>query len=579
MPIAVHVTHEAVKKFGGIGTVIHGLITSRRYQEAFPQTLLYTPLFHYDSEPSLRLGEDSELIYSGLDGFDSGKWGERFGPIESKYGIHVIYGKKKFHHNSKGLSAFVDIVALDIWNMHAGPVSDFKFKLWEHYGIQSDHYESDRDYEQYLRIGIVLGEVLDALYGTDSSAAILSHEYMGMPAALSAEISKLEGKRRDKTVFYAHEVSTARLIVEKHPGHDLAFYNILHRDMESGVSLEKQFGSHESYSRNELIKRAGCLDYIFAVSDITRDEFLYLVPYADERKIRVVYNGIPIEDVDFEEKIKSRDVIGTYCNRLYGFKPDYIFTHVARLVISKAIWRDIRLLYHLDEHFSKNNLTGFFILLSTLIGDGRPNERAQEMERDYGWPLYHREGWPDLVGQEVDIYRYLKMFNDRSKAIKGVFINQFGFDSSRCGKKLPEDASILSLRLASDLEFGLSIYEPFGIAQLETAPYGGTPVLSSACGCRFLLERTLEKRDYISVDFTSPPARFRDKFRNNEDFLNVTQKLRDQIEIDICKEASPKIIRMLPASDKQRKETFKKMHERCRLFDWDHVVERIIPST
>ncbi len=39
------------------------------------------------------------------------------------------------------------------------------------------------------------------------------------------------------------------------------------------------------------------------------------------------------------------------------------------------------------------------------------------------------------------------------------------------------------LRVGSDLEFGQSIYEPFGIAQVEPLSAGALCVVSSVCGC------------------------------------------------------------------------------------------------
>ena len=43
--------------------------------------------------------------------------------------------------------------------------------------------------------------------------------------------------------------------------------------------------------------------------------------------------------------------------------------------------------------------------------------------------------------------------------------------------------SFLDIRRGSDVEFGQSIYEPFGIAMLEPLTYGAICVISSVCGC------------------------------------------------------------------------------------------------
>lgn len=577
MTIAIHITHEAAEKIGGIGTVLHGLFTSERYNKRFSKTLLYTPLFHPEGVLTRRLGGDSEVLYSIRDGLDKYNWAERFAEIEAKNGVNIIYGKKKFfdEHTKKAVSTN-DIVAVDIWGMKSETVNSFKFSLWKYFGMQSDKYSHDRDFEQYTRIGAVLIDIAEALYGTKEDMVVFSHEYMGMPSALAFEIAKREGLRKnDKTIFYAHEVSTARPIVEGHDGHDISFYNVMNIDRDEGVSLEQEYGSFESYSRNELIKRATELDYIFAVSDLTKEEYLYLCPNANQDKIKVVYNGIPTETMPFSEKERSRKLIEDYSENLFNFRPDHIFTHVARLVPSKAIWRDIRLLYFLDEELAKAKRKGVYFLISTLIGSGRSNEDAAKMETEYGWPVLHREGWPDLVGPEVQIYRQLELFNARSKAIKGAFVNQFGFNSERCGARMPSGTTLLNLRLASDAEFGLSIYEPFGIAQLETTPYGGIPVISNACGCSYLLHNTVDREDFIEIDFTTVPRDLEDHFKTKDDFKKISKEMRDLIETECCRAGAKEIMLALPKTKEELKKKFQKMQKKSSLLDWEHVGTRI----
>jgi hypothetical protein len=265
-----------------------------------------------------------------------------------------------------------------------------------------------------------------------------------------------------------------------------------------------------------------------------------------------------------------------YCENLYNFDPDYIFTHVTRLVTSKAIWRDIRFLYHLDESLAKQNKKGFYILLSTLIGNGRSREDIAKMEIEYGWPVKHREAWPDLVGPEIDIYNQLELFNSRSKAIKGVFVNQFGFDNISAGSRVPKGASPLTIRIASDIEFGLSIYEPFGIAQLETIPYGGIALLSTSCGCASLLQNTMDDNGYIAIDFTKVPDGLIDQFKTKKAYKDITLQLRDLVETEICIKNAPSVIGALPKSNIERKSRLLKMQKDSALLDWEHVAERIV---
>ena len=50
--------------------------------------------------------------------------------------------------------------------------------------------------------------------------------------------------------------------------------------------------------------------------------------------------------------------------------------------------------------------------------------------------------------------------------------------------------------MGTDVEFGMSIYEPFGISQLEPLTFGGICVISSVCGCAGFV------RDVTCVDST-----------------------------------------------------------------------------
>ena len=70
--IAVHVTHEAVEKMGGIGAVIAGLVTSPAYQKSFTRTILVGPLFSTDHPGAERLGLGGRVLYSSLDDIDAG---------------------------------------------------------------------------------------------------------------------------------------------------------------------------------------------------------------------------------------------------------------------------------------------------------------------------------------------------------------------------------------------------------------------------------------------------------------------------------------------------------------------------
>jgi hypothetical protein len=574
--IGVHITHEAVQKIGGIGAVINGLCTADKYKSFFEKTVLYGPLFSTEGDVSGRLGKGGEVLYSNHDNYDAGKYHTLFAALLGAYSIDMVYGRRtlvnEFNVNKKNV---VEVILVNIDRMNLERVNAFKYALWERFSIESDRY-NDWDYEQYLRIGALYPEILGLLYPNAERFYHFAHEYMGIPSALAVTL-KPPGEGKHTTIFYAHEISPSRAVIENSPGHDISFYHRMRENRKLGRSFEDEHGSQKASARSELVKRSRHLDHVFAVSDLIKEEYKYFVPDADEKKVRVVFNGIPLRYITPKEKIARRRVLQTYVSNLFNFTPDVIFTHVTRLVLSKGIWRDITFLYVLDELFQEHDLKGAYILLSTLIGTGREPRDVAYMEREYGWPVVHREGWPDLVGTESDIYAYLSIFNARSRNIKGVFLNQFGFSRRKCGGRVPEEAEFIDLRVGSDAEFGFSIYEPFGIAQLETVPFGGIAALSSSCGCSALLKKCLD--DSPLKSFVELP--FADGSLNGlaADLGSLTTERRFEMERELLRGAGPDLLRALPKSDEERLRLLEAVQDRLECLGWESVVQSMNPAT
>ena len=75
---AVHVTHEAIGKIGGIGAVLEGLFTAPSYLDEIDRSILVCPLFNCDGDVSTRLGEDGEVLYSSIDGLTNTSYYQSF---------------------------------------------------------------------------------------------------------------------------------------------------------------------------------------------------------------------------------------------------------------------------------------------------------------------------------------------------------------------------------------------------------------------------------------------------------------------------------------------------------------------
>src|SRR4029079_15140021 len=96
MQTVVHVTHEAIQKIGGIGAVLHGLLTSRVYLDKVPRNILVGPFWPGEETGDRRLGSNGEVLYSSLDHLYRSPLASRFREIEQTYGVGIVYGRRKF---------------------------------------------------------------------------------------------------------------------------------------------------------------------------------------------------------------------------------------------------------------------------------------------------------------------------------------------------------------------------------------------------------------------------------------------------------------------------------------------------
>jgi hypothetical protein len=113
----------------------------------------------------------------------------------------------------------------------------------------------------------------------------------------------------------------------------------------------------------------------------------------------------------------------------------------------------------------------------------------------------------------------------------------------------------MDIRKGSDAEFGQSIYEPFGIAQVEPLGAGALCVVSNVCGCVGFLQRAsagLPSGNVIVGDYTRLPG---DWFVSSPwDALWIDRSVRERIELNNSYEVARQVFDRLPCSsdDMQR---------------------------
>ena len=571
MSIVVHVTHEAIQKMGGIGAVLEGLLTTHSYNGSVKRTFLVGPLF-----PGADLGELDAVLYRASDGIKDTPHADALSRIEQTYHVEIVYGQRRFEDKNKKVTTLTDVILVNVSSSNEDLTGQFKWQLYEHFDLESSRYESEWEFEEYVRLAEPAYHALQTLIGgeTETPVFMISHEFMGMPLVLKTliERQKDESAQNIRTVFYAHEVATIRPIVEGHPGHDVRFYNVLKQAKAHGQSVRDAFDDPFWYFKHALIDKAHLCDAIFAVGDLVVDELRFLAKPFEDYPINLVYNGIPAFKVTLQEKLKSKTLLQKYAETLHNYRPDYVFTHVTRLVKSKGLWRDLQVLTHLDSLLASNDKTAVLFILSTEIATGRPYESIHEMEQEYGWPVYHKIGYPDLVGAEIELNNGVSAFNLRSKAIKVVFVNQFGWSQAACGKRMPVEMEFMDIRKGSDAEFGQSIYEPFGIAQVEPLSFGAICVVSNVCGCCGFIHRATDGREVLNVviaDYTQlqiPPKAL-------EDVIHIGLTERNAIELENSQDIAAKLLGRLPRKPRDVEDMIREGYDIAARMSWEVVVE------
>ena len=239
------------------------------------------------------------------------------------------------------------------------------------------------------------------------------------------------------------------------------------------------------------------------------------------------------------------------------------------------MWRDLRVLEHIEKEFRTQGKTAVLLVLSTEVSR-RKSRDIYNMESTYNWPLAHREGWPDLSGGEANYYTAVQEFNTKSSNIKIIFINQFGFTPERCGKKMPPDMEFMDIRKGSDVEFGQSIYEPFGIAQLEPLTFGGICVFSSVCGCLGFLRDIsggADVKNAIVADYTNL---IDNEYPGINDILQINRSVRNQIEANESQRVAMQICSRLPKNDAEVESMIRTGYDLAKNMSWDIVVKNYL---
>jgi hypothetical protein len=577
--VVVHATHEAGLKVGGIGAVLDGLLGQPSYNNAVRRTILVGPFDAWN-------GLEMEGLYAPRNGFKprysahNGMYevpeelARALTRIEMGFHVRLLYGTRRFGGFDH------EVLLVDPQGAEEKASNDLKHFLWERHGINSPRYEKYDEFQRYLNaaepafaaLQVIKQHVLPGNAESPERAIMIAHEWLGLPLTFCAQRHQPGAYR---TVFYAHETATVRPLIEGHPGHDTRFYNAMYAARERGLSLSDVFGNQFANYKHALLIAAATCDGIFAVGDLVVDELQFLSPAYRSRAISLVYNGVPSLRVTRKDRSHSRHLLQRYIQNILGYRPTWVFTHVTRMVPSKALWRDVRVLEQLDGELAQRGETAALITLSSAIPAGRRGEDVRRWEAEYGWPVTHRGNTGDLVSDEWPYYSTIEHFNRSARASRIVLVNQFGWSRDRCGNRMPAEMEFDDIRHGSDLEFGQSIYEPFGIGQVEPLCAGALCCLSNVCGCvGFVNKRSgLDHANVIVADYVTLPEPV-GKLTLSQ-ILSIGQSDRDIVEGYEARRIAPLIAARLPREESAARQLMEGGFHLSEQMSWAVVVEAL----
>ena len=563
---AVHLMDEISWQASYSPSALEGWLTSKAYHDSIERSIIIAPLVTSQSTCYHRLGPEGEVLYSSLDNINSTELGPVFDKIEAHLRVKLVYGFQTFSHPVTGVSYRVEILLVDVRHMSRSIVNTFKRELYEDFEIQSHRFEHLWQYEQCIRLAPAAVAALEALNATDDMTTIISHHCTGVPTLLCTMQKPF---CHVTTVFCAHEVSTARAIIETHPGHDTMFYNVMDRAMQENLYIDDVFGEPCHTFQHTLTRAASHCHRVLAIGHNVAREMRFLGPDLESKTVDIMYEGLSPKHISLAERRHAKKKLQAYCHELLSYTPDWIFSHVARDIRSKALWRDLRVLSALDREFQDTGQTGVMFMLCTQ-STRRPPRDICQMEANYGWPIAHREGTPDLIGDEIPFFDAVQTFNARARNIKILLINQDGFDSETCGHRMPKDMTQADLCQGTDAEFCLSIYEPFGSLSLEPVAYGGLCVLSRTCGSAEFIETVTQctPPNILTADYTE----LANILPNVDDALRISQSKRDQVEQIACRELAQRILNRLPKNEDQSQTLLETGSHLAEQMHWDTII-------
>ncbi len=658
----VHVIPYEAFSSGRINHTLKGLHSSGFYRDTVARSILIGPS-RAEGYATQQEGLDFKVLYCARYGLVNHAYAREFAEIEHKFGISITYGVKSFGQSTTTGSQLkirkneydCEILLIDVSFANPHPVNALKGWLFEEFSLQSDRYESNDDFENCIKLAPSALAALRSMgvANPQQPGIIIGHDYAGLPAALAAVMDPLGSF---KTAFFAHEVPAVRNIITNHPGHDSMFHNAHKLARQKNLFLSEIFNlPHDDY-RHALVSIGCHCDCTMAANDYIANELRGLNSMFAQARVEPVYKGTEPPLLSFEAKIAVQEKLRDYCRALFGYRPDYIFTHSADLDVSGGYWRDLRILDKLDRELNKKYKRAIFYLYDTNANNmfstdyGIPDKNASNntggnnkdstnrnesnisgrisgkvsdnptrkvmLDCINDFNRYHHNIKAVLISPPTStIHSEERLAGNESHTYCGATninypVSKLDNTNNQCniqvgGNFWSREIDFSRLHIYSDVDFNLSIYEPFGQRTMEALATGAVIVINQTAGCVNQLEKALsqlsEKNSnnekittkayssinncVIRVDYTglsnSAKGEVNHYFNTSSlsETLGIGQSHRDEIEEQVSKEAIQAIIQSLPQDDNQREIIFRNNQRITAIFSWDNICnEFFVPA-
>ena len=316
----------------------------------------------------------------------------------------------------------------------------------------------DNDYVYGMMLAEPAFEAINALCaGSGMRGVVWAQEYFALPLAFK---TILDGGGRFRTVFYMGEVRTAKTLVEYGDGpvkfgSDTRFYNVMDRARALGASMPEVFDVADH--RNFLLLKNGHLcDQVAAVSVRVAQELQFIDSRYREKEIAIIPHGNRLIPTSPREKREARERVCRSLAPWLGFAPDLIMTRFARPNVCKAIHRDLLVCEGLDRRLVSEGRRGVLLIVST----------------------WNRHRMPQVIR---DLTARLAEYQRDRRGIAIRLVNQFDWPK---GTGFNRD----DIHRSTDVTFGQSMYESFGLAQLEPLSCGAICLISGVSGARCFID-------------------------------------------------------------------------------------------